>query len=236
MSFLPSEVVKKRAFMISCLPEQLRNFCIDLHVQWVTLLYHWCGSRLQVQTLDYAEVARFAVLQHTNKHILGKIARWVIYYIICLRNRYISVSKESPLLILRSFGGRPYIMWVGKLHKSLLKSQQSMRGGRGRGGTEIVGWEIPRLPSSLWKYCVRKTAKYCTTSNIKLHSWFYKQHWWERRIFRVFFFLHFYSDLAVYTFASDVARNCATTVDTVNARFKTHAPIVKTIHLNPRCT
>ena len=35
-------------------------------------------SRLDVETLDYAEVAQFAVLEYTKKQIWGKIARWVI--------------------------------------------------------------------------------------------------------------------------------------------------------------
>ena len=35
-------------------------------------------SRLDVQTLDYAEVAQFAVLEYTKKQIWGKIARYII--------------------------------------------------------------------------------------------------------------------------------------------------------------
>ena len=32
--------------------------------------------RLDVETLDYAEVAQFAVLEYTKKQIWGKIARY----------------------------------------------------------------------------------------------------------------------------------------------------------------
>lgn len=59
--------------------------------------------RLQVQSLDYSEVARFAVLQHTNKHIWGKVARWVLYTVqwnLCI---VVALHGTSSLLLSSKF-------------------------------------------------------------------------------------------------------------------------------------
>ena len=37
--------------------------------------------RLEVETLDYAEVAQFAMVEWTEKPVLGKIARYIIRYV-----------------------------------------------------------------------------------------------------------------------------------------------------------
>ena len=56
-------------------------------------------SRLDVQTLDYAEVAQFAVLEYTKKQIWGKIAR--LFLIIV--NKVVSHNSYDLTIIWNRF-------------------------------------------------------------------------------------------------------------------------------------